>query len=180
MQPRIMLMDEHRLIEYALEIMIKERDRIDAGGRIDIATIDAIVDFIRTYADRTHHGKEENILFAELKEKELSAADARLLEELIAEHVYARGLVKALVLAEKEGAAGKPEQIGEITKNLQALADFYPAHIRKEDENFFLAAEKYFTPEESKNMADKFSAFDARMIHEKYRQVCDELSKKYQ
>jgi hemerythrin-like domain-containing protein len=97
------------------------------------------------------------------------------MQELIDEHVYARVVVKELISAKNECVQGKAERVNEVGEKLAVLADFYPKHIKKEDEDFFLRTEKYFTPEELQAMAEKFGEFDARMIHEKYRQVCQEL-----
>jgi hemerythrin-like domain-containing protein len=176
MQPRIMLMEEHRLIEYVVEAMVKESVKIKAEKQINPVTIDKIVDFIRVYADHAHHGKEEDILFAELSKKQLDEHDSKLMQNLIDEHVYARGVVKELVSAKDKCVQGDTDRIKEISEKMEILADFYPKHIKKEDEDFFLRTEKYFTPEELKIMSEKFTEFDARLIHEKYRQVCQELN----
>ncbi|MDF1568699.1 MAG: hypothetical protein RQ801_01175 [Spirochaetaceae bacterium] len=55
-------MIEHRVIERAVEILAVERKRLLSGGELDPVFIDKIVDFVRTYADQCHHGKEEDIL----------------------------------------------------------------------------------------------------------------------
>jgi hemerythrin-like domain-containing protein len=60
------------------------------GGTVHPVLLDSAVDFIRTYADRTHHGKEEDILFRDLAKKDLSAQDQSVMQELINEHTYAR------------------------------------------------------------------------------------------
>ena len=73
------LMIEHRLIEKMIRLMDREivriRENITVSPQfafVDSRFIDAAVDFIRTYADQVHHGKEEDILFAALQEKPLS------------------------------------------------------------------------------------------------------------
>jgi hemerythrin-like domain-containing protein len=38
------------------------------------------VDFIRVFADQTHHGKEEDILFRELGKKPLTVKDRQIME----------------------------------------------------------------------------------------------------
>jgi len=48
-----------------------------AGRKADTAFIDTAVDFIRTYADRCHHGKEEDIRFRELKKKPIAGVTGR-------------------------------------------------------------------------------------------------------
>jgi len=66
MMPIAPLMIEHRLIERMIKVMKNEVNVISATGRARPEFIDAAVDFIRTYADRCHHGKEEDILFRQL------------------------------------------------------------------------------------------------------------------
>ena len=66
------LMIEHRLIEKMLALIQRAIDRGEQQNRINPEFIDLAVDFIRMYADRCHHGKEEDILFRDLTKKPLS------------------------------------------------------------------------------------------------------------
>ena len=72
MQARGPLMIEHRLIERMLEIIKRVLTKIEAQNQIDPLFVDTAVDFIKVYADRTHHGKEEDILFRELDNKPMN------------------------------------------------------------------------------------------------------------
>ena len=80
MKPRGALMIEHRLIEKVLAV-VKKRLANWNENNFDPLFLDAVVDFITVYADRTHHGKEEDILFKTLERKELKEADFTILEE---------------------------------------------------------------------------------------------------
>jgi len=71
MKPRGPLMIEHRLIEKMLHITSKELALIKKNKKVNSIFIDTFVDFIRIYADRTHHGKEEDILFTALGYKDM-------------------------------------------------------------------------------------------------------------
>jgi hemerythrin-like domain-containing protein len=179
MKPRGPLMIEHRLIEKMLNITSKELEMIKKDQVVDPVFIDTIVDFIRTYADRTHHGKEEDILFKALENKNLNEADQKGLQELVDEHVSARQTVKELVDATESYKNGNEKSIDTIIEKLSFLINFYPAHIEKEDKTFFPDTEKYFSPEELDNMLDDFWEFDKNMIHEKYNKLYDTLLKKY-
>src|SRR5210317_2100523 len=99
MQARGPLMIEHRLIERMLTIIKDGLALVVETQKIDPLFVDKAVDFIRTYADRTHHGKEEDILFRDLNNKGLSEVDRRVMNELIEEHVFGRSTTKALVEA---------------------------------------------------------------------------------
>ena len=82
MQARGPLMIEHRLIERMLARVRSVLARIRATGRVDPLFVDAAVDFIRVYADRTHHGKEEDIVYAAADRLVESGTDAALVETL--------------------------------------------------------------------------------------------------
>jgi hemerythrin-like domain-containing protein len=91
------LMTEHRLIERMIALMGKEMERIATQKTADPKFIETAVDFIRVYADRLHHGKEEHILFRELEAKKLEDQHKKTMKELIEEHRWGRNKVKELV-----------------------------------------------------------------------------------
>lgn len=173
LKPRGCLMIEHRLIERAIEILAVERDRLKAGGRLDPVFIDKMVDFIRTYADCTHHGKEEDILFESLENKELSPEERTLMAELIEEHKYGRKLTQQIVSAKEGVLAGDQSQLESLLDAVNELIEFYPKHIRKEDERFFPDTERHYDKAELDAMLREFYDFDMQMIHEKYRKTVE-------
>lgn len=98
-------MIEHRLIEKLLAKAAELSTRVREEN-YDPVLIDSIVDFIKTYADRTHHGKEEDILFRELSKKKLSGGSLAAMNDLIAEHAQARAKVRQIAeLNERYGTA---------------------------------------------------------------------------
>jgi hemerythrin-like domain-containing protein len=96
-QFRAPLMIEHRLIEKMIYIISKIINQAESTQIIDTRTVDVVVDFIKTYADKTHHGKEEDILFKDLSEKRMTDEDDKLMKELIEEHLFGRSIVRELV-----------------------------------------------------------------------------------
>ena len=173
MQARAPLMIEHRLIERMIVQIKRVLSQIEKEEKVDPVFVDITVDFIRTYADRTHHGKEEDILFRDLKEKELSKEDRRLMNDIIEEHVIGRKTTKKLIEANSRYRNGDESALAEIASNLRSLVDFYPKHIEKEDKVFFTAARKYFSEQEDQAMLNEFWEFDRKMIHEKYISVVE-------
>mgnify|MGYP006281811377 CR=1 FL=1 len=169
-------MIEHRLIERAIAFMKAEKERLETGGELDPVTIDTLVDFIRTYADRCHHGKEEDILFQDLENRPLSDSEQGLMEELVEEHKLGRKLTKELVDAKNDVVDGKQPRLNDMLQTMQQLIDFYPQHIEKEDKRFFPETERHYTKAELDRMIESFYTFDMRMIHEKYSNVVEGLS----
>ena len=174
-KPRGCLMIEHRLIERAIEILAVEKKRLEAGGELDPVFIDNMVDFIRTYADRTHHGKEEDILFESLEEKPLSGEEDALMRELIDEHKYGRELTKKLVAAKDAVVEGNTSELQTALDVIGKLIEFYPQHIRKEDDRFFPDTERHYDKNELDAMLKEFYDFDMQMIHEKYQKTVSAL-----
>ena len=178
MQARGPLMIEHRLIEEMLIAIERALVRVEQTKAVDPNFVDTAVDFIRVYADRTHHGKEEDILFRELKKKSLSTEDRQLMDNLIEEHIFSRNTTKALVEANRRYREGNENALGDVTGLLKTLVEFYPIHIRKEDEVFFPASRTYFSETEDQAMLMEFWEFDRKMIHEKYKAVVQGLGAK--
>jgi hemerythrin-like domain-containing protein len=174
MKPIGPMMWEHRLIEKMLRLFDGEIKKINEHKRVDAVFIDMAVDFIRTYADRTHHGKEEDILFRDLVKKRLTPEHARIMDELISEHRYSRQVVGKLVAAKERYLKGE-DTAQEIIAFLKELAQFYPVHIEKEDKHFFYPCMDYFTKTEQDQMLAEFYEFDRNMIHEKYQKVVDQI-----
>jgi hemerythrin-like domain-containing protein len=175
MQARGPLMIEHRLIERMLSVIKNVLGKIESENEVDPIFVDIAVDFIRIYADRTHHGKEEDILFRELNKKTLTSEDSQIMKELTEEHVFGRQTTKALIEANNRYRKGDESALPDIAAKLQTLIEFYPKHIDKEDKMFFPSSRKYFTDEEDQAMLAEFWEFDRKMIHEKYQSVVEKL-----
>ena len=175
MQSRGPLMIEHRLIERMITLIENKIKRIETTNQVDPLFIDTVVDFIKIYADRTHHGKEEDILFKKLANKQMSDQDRRIMDELIDEHVLGRKTTKELVEANVQYRIGEKSALAVIVSKLKRLVDFYPKHIEKEDKVFFPAYMQYFSDEEDQLMLKEFYEFDRVMIHEKYKLVLQKL-----
>jgi hemerythrin-like domain-containing protein len=166
MQARGPLMIEHRLIERMLSVIKDALAKIESKHKVDPVFVDISVDFIRVYADRTHHGKEEDILFRELNKKALNSEDSQIMKELLDEHLFGR---------QTRYRNGDENALADIAANLKTLTEFYPRHIEKEDKKFFPSTRTYFTDEEDQAMLAEFWEFDRKMIHEKYKSVVEGL-----
>ena len=174
MQPIRQLMAEHQVILKMSANMVRRLETFHEEGRVDTRYVDTATDFIRIYADRCHHGKEEGILFRELGRKELDPKVATLMGQLVQEHNWARTLTQRLANANQAYALGDPDQLQKVLRPLRQLANFYPGHITKEESRFFDPCAAYFTQEEQEAMLVEFEEFDRKLIHEYYRHVVEE------
>lgn len=177
MLPIAPLMLEHKLILRAVALMEKEQDKIGNGGQTNPSLIDSIVDFLRNYADRCHHGKEEDILFSELAKKPMYIEHKKIMQELLDEHVIARKTVGELFLAKEKYVSGVRIAAKDIAIRLKELTKLYPAHIEKENKNFFVPCMQYFSKQEQDNMLKEFWDFDRSLVHEKYTKIVEGLER---
>jgi hemerythrin-like domain-containing protein len=165
------LMIEHRLIEKVIPVLKRVPERLAAGDPRMQEMLDLVVDFFRTYADALHHGKEEGILFRDLRAKPLTPEQLRVLEELVAEHVVARRVVRRLANGRDGLRAGEAGAAAEVVAAAGEIVALYPGHIAKEDRQFFIPIMKHFTREEQDRMLQEFWEFDQKAIHTKYQKA---------
>jgi len=168
-------MAEHRVIERMLAVLESHLAAMEDTQTVDPGLIDTATDFIRTYADRCHHGKEEDILFSRLAEKSLDDELAEAMQGLIDDHVRGRSMTRSLIAANARYRSGDRSAIGEIESCIRELLEFYPVHIAKEDRHFFKPCLEYFTDAEKQTMLADFDEFDRALIHEKYRGIVESL-----
>ncbi len=177
MMPIGYLMIEHRLIERMIKIITDELSRINKKNKPDLVFTDIAIDFIRTYADKCHHGKEEDILFSSLSKKQLRPEHKKIMAGLIEEHKMGRLAVGKLVNAKDKYSQGDSGALKSIKRQLKWLTEFYPKHIVKEDKGFFIPSMGYFSEQEQDGMLLEFCEFDNSPIQETYRNIVQRLEK---
>ncbi len=165
------LMIEHRLIERMIAVIARELERIQEQGDANPKFIETAVNFIRIYADACHHGKEERILFRDLRKKDMKPEDKQLMDELVEEHKLGRKLTGQLIEAKNKYEKGDNAAIVTIVNTMQQLVNFYPKHIEKEDKVFFKSAMKYFSKDEKDAMLKEEYEFDQGFIHVVYEDI---------
>jgi hemerythrin-like domain-containing protein len=175
MMPIGYLMIEHRLIERMIKLLIGELARMRKRNKADLVFLDQAVDFIRSYADRCHHGKEEDILFRDLAKKRLLASHRKTMNQLIKEHKMGRNAVKRLIAARAVYEERKMQGLRGIKREVKWLSEFYPRHIAKEDRGFFIPTMSYFSQKEQARMLGEFCRFDSSPP---IQQICRELVEK--
>jgi len=164
------LQEEHLVINNTLTVFGTEARKIKELHRIDPLSMDMSIDFVRTYTDLAHHGKEENILFRELRKKDISKIHLEVIGELMEEHQHARRIAGRWIRAVEKYFAGE-DTMQEIVDYLQELITFYPRHILKEDNHLFNIASQYFSQEEHNKIIQEYEAYDEKILHWRYRKV---------
>ena len=135
------LVEEHRLILRMIALLEKNAPQTAEGNYLNWQFYLDGIDFIRQYADRFHHAKEEDVLFKALVDngmpKENSPVAAMLME-----HDQGRNFVRAMESAVHEAQAGLTETYQAIADNALGYAALLRDHISKEDEILYPLAER--------------------------------------
>lgn len=170
MMPIGPLMKEHRKIERMVALIAAEAERLaaDAAAQPSLDFIDAALIFMREYADECHHGKEEDILFADLDGREISNQHRTIMERLLADHQRGRELMRQLDESAQRWGRGETEARSEIVEAMQGVAALYPEHIRTEDKEFFIPAMAYLSDEEQEDMIEEMWDFDHDLFTDLY------------
>jgi hemerythrin-like domain-containing protein len=175
-----MLEAEHRVIQKMVAGMSVLAEQIEGGEPVDVSLLESIVVFLRTFADRLHHGKEESFLFPALIRRGVPSQGCPI-GGLTMEHQKGRVMVGELADAIRGYAAGEPPARENLVKSLRALVAFYPSHIWKEDYLLFPLAGKVLTPEDQQDLMDKFETVERELgldVHEGFDKVAADLERK--
>jgi len=176
MSPIGILMVEHGLIKRMVDLFQENLEVVGHGNKLDMVFLAGVVNFARTYADDCHHGKEA-ILFDKLGMKNLASNDKKLMDELVTEHIQNREIVARLEVGKDRFLNGEFAVAGSIVDAIRSLAEFYPGHIRKEEELFFPHSMEYFNKKEQQEMVKEFWEFDKDLLLAKYLKFFDQYER---
>jgi hemerythrin-like domain-containing protein len=171
---------EHRVIQKMVAGMSVLAEQLESGEPVDVSLLESIVVFLRTFADRSHHGKEETFLFPALIRRGVPSHGCPI-GGLTMEHQKGRVMVGELADAIRGYAAGEPPARENLVKSLRALVAFYPSHIWKEDYLLFPLAGKVLTPEDQQELMHKFETVERELglgVHEGFDKLAAELERK--
>lgn len=180
--PIQMLEDEHLIIAKVIGAAPVLADRLEAGQVVDVKTLHGVIEFMRTFADMYHHGKEEDLLFPTLVNKGISKQGCPI-GALTAEHTRGRVLVKELADAADTYQGGDPDAKKAVVKSLREIAALYPNHFWKEDYLLFPLTSKVLSLEEQQALYRQFEQVGERVgrdVRHRLEQFAEGLSESAQ
>ncbi|MHB9026152.1 MAG: hemerythrin domain-containing protein [Armatimonadota bacterium] len=120
--PMKSLVQEHELIKRWLALIPDVIAVTDLEKEADRQLILKGIDFIRSYADKFHHAKEEDILFKRFDENQ------EIIRVMLEDHTTGRNHVKAMLVAVET------RDNGLLAEHLLGYRELLSGHIKKEDE----------------------------------------------
>jgi len=151
------LRHEHDTILHVLEILDRMiLDKVKPAGD-KLKTGGEVVYFLRIFADKCHHGKEENILFRELIKSGMPEKDGPI-QVMLSEHVQGRELIAAMSAALEGGDLPAYQQAA------AAYAALLRSHIQKENQVLFVMADKILAEAAQEILFDRFQQHEETVI----------------
>ncbi|MBI4482972.1 MAG: hemerythrin domain-containing protein [Acidobacteria bacterium] len=153
------LRQEHRQIEKGLDDLSALCDRAEKEGKIPLDEAQLVLAFLRNYADRSHHQKEESILFPRAVERGMPKFGGAL-EVLEAEHEEGRAHIRALVQALESN--GPADFVARGRQYVQLLR----GHILTEDEEVFPMIEEHLSPADTAELLGLYLSLEDELHQE--------------
>lgn len=149
------LRKEHEAILKMLDALDQTSLQLLGGASVKPSTLEGLLEFFQLFADRCHHGKEEDLLFPLLERRGISRERGPI-GVMLSEHDQGRELIQKMKAAaaeyEKEPHAARKRWSEAATVYSQLLRE----HIMKENNILFRMAEQMLTPDEQTSLAAEF------------------------
>ena len=176
------LRDEHRGIEVMLDILNGAAEKIAAGDKADFGHLGDMMEFLTVFADKCHHGKEEDFLFPALEEAGIPNEGGPI-GVMLSEHVRGRehiARMKEAVEAMKSGDKGGAALFVEHARGYTGLLR---QHIQKEDGVLFVMAEQRLNAAKDEELFREFAKLEEERIgpgkHDEFHAMLDRLAEVY-
>ncbi len=180
MQATQVLMNEHRVIEHMLRVIELAARKIDADVPVPADALRQMVDFIRTFADKCHHAKEEGLLFPAMESKGIPK-DGGPIGVMLLEHEEGRSYVREMAEAIDRYEQGNKNAGKVIAQNARSYANLLSQHIRKEDEILYHMADMALSTQEQQHLVEQFEEAEIKAVgegqHEYYEKLVEDLER---
>ena len=141
------LRTEHEAILRMLDATEEVANQIERGSPVAAETLSGLLEFLRLFADRCHHGKEEDLLFPLLEQKGMPREGGPI-GVMLLEHEQGRALIRRMATAGEAFAGGDADSAGAWAAAARDYAALLRVHIDKENNILFMMAERILTDAE--------------------------------
>ena len=154
-------MREDQLIVEVLASLQAMAERLACGASVPRQDVAEFGRFFRDFADKCHHGKEEDRLFVKMVEAGFRK-DSGPVAVMLAEHDEGREEVRGLLRIGTGTAPLSETERGEVVSYASRFVPLLYAHIQKENNILYPMAQNTIAPEEFERLDESCEAFDRR------------------
>jgi hemerythrin-like domain-containing protein len=182
MTPTEQLQEEHQGITLMLKILEKVCAKMEAQEKVDPIHLEGIVEFFRVFADKCHHGKEEDLLFPEMEKAGIPREQGPI-GVMLAEHTRGRAFVRGMGEAAAWYKQGDPRGRAEFVENARNYISLLTQHIQKENNILFPMGDRVLAKETQEKLVEGFEDLERERIgtgtHEAFHQLLHQLQEIY-
>lgn len=172
------LRNEHEAILKMLVATEEVAQRLRRDEKVRPGVLADLLEFFRLFADKCHHGKEEELLFPLLEKKGLPRAGGPIGVMLI-EHQHGRALIKEMAEAGEDYQSGREGSGARWAEAARQYTGLLRGHIDKENNVLFRMAEQLLSPDEQTHLAEDFERLEIDRMgtgtHERLHAMMDKL-----
>ncbi len=167
--PMKKLVNEHVLIKRLVALIPEVIDKLDVASEEGRQVIIDGVDFIRSYADKYHHTKEEEILLKYFDE------NLDIIKTIYEDHETGRSHVRAVL----EALDDRDKEA--VSKHLNAYRELLTEHIKKEDEILYPWMDRNLSITQIGELFSKFNGRDEEFgdTSKRYEEFINKLEEKF-
>jgi hemerythrin-like domain-containing protein len=172
------LINEHEGILFGLKILKRMAERLVGNTNIEIQDYYEIVNFLKLFADKCHHGKEEGFLFSAMEKAGIQKENGPI-GQMLYEHTIGRKYIAEMSGAMTENNIERKVFIEYSEKYVELLR----SHIEKENKVLFPMGDKKIPESEQKKLIESFETFKEEVMgigtHEKLHKMLNAFEAKY-
>lgn len=176
------LVKEHDLILRMISVIQNVLDRLQKGENVNSQDMYNMVDFIRNFADKFHHAKEEDILFKRMLEIGFPKEGGPI-QVMLTEHDMGRNYTKNFEEGIKKYEKGDENAVREIIENAGGYASLLTEHIHKENNILYPMGDRNFTDQDQDFLKEEFEKVEKEKLgsdtFQKYLSLVEKLEEKY-
>ena len=172
------LMHEHKAILIALDVIEKMYIRVQEDKEMDYKDIEDIIEFLKVFADKCHHGKEEDFLFPALEEVGIKNQNGPI-AIMLTQHKQGREFIRQMQQSVENKIINKQAFVNAASSYVNLLRN----HIEKEDTILFPMSDTKLSASMQKKLLNDFESLEKNVIgegkHEELHILLDKFKKKY-
>lgn len=171
------LLNEHEAILSALNILDRMTSEIEIKKEVNPTDMTEFINFLKEFADKCHHGKEEGMLFPAMAAAGISEPGGPI-GVMLEEHQEGRRLIKQM-----SDALIGDVNAESLTQAARGYIFLLRNHINKENAVLFPMAEKVLNQQKLEDLYKGFVEHEENVIghgrHEELHAMLEMLNEKY-
>jgi hemerythrin-like domain-containing protein len=172
------LINEHEGILFGMAILEEIIKTLKKSGKADIKDIEDMVDFIRLFADKCHHGKEERLMFPAMEEAGVPNNRGPI-GQMLLEHSQGREYIAEMA----DSISSRELQAGRFADAATNYINLIRHHIQKENTILFPLGDKKLPMDKQQLLLEQFEMFEEEVMgkgtHERLHETLHRLEEKY-